>query len=114
MLISTFYLVVFFIEIAMSKAPNKHEGDEMSNTKSSKKSKLNGSADLFADALRSVIAEAVEKDRDDTINPIMELINETRTELKRDNQTLTENMNEQFRAQDKAFKQLSKEVRQQR
>ena len=85
----------------------------MSNSKHTKKNKLNGSADLFANALRKVIAEAVEMDRDDTINPIMELLSETRSELIKDNKTLTANMNEQFRAQDKAFKQLSKEVKQQ-
>ena len=86
----------------------------MSNAKSSHKSKPSSSTELFADALRNVIDEALEKDRDDTINPIMELVNETRTELKRDNQTLTENMKVQFRTQDQAFKDLAKEVRKQK
>ena len=76
------------------------------------KSKLNGSVDTFANALRDMIAEAVDYGKESIINPVMDLIVETKSEFQVEIGTLGENMNAQFRAQDKAHKQLSKEVKQ--
>ena len=59
-----------------------------------------------------MIAEAVDYDKESIINPVMDLIVETKSELQVEIGTLGENMNAQFRAQDKAHKQLYKEVKQ--
>ena len=50
-------------------------------SKPNAKSKLNGSVDTFANALRDMIAEAVDYDKESIINPVMDLIVETKSEL---------------------------------
>ena len=121
-----------------------HQGEKMTNSKSKNNTKLNGSVNTLVSALSDVITDALEQGkeqgRDATINPLIDLFNETKTELivkfqngidtlrddmVRQNQTLRDdlteqikttnsNMNARFSEQEKRFSQLANELRQQK
>ena len=79
--------------------------------KKSNSSKLNGSSEIFANFLRELMEEAVAKDRDETIKPLMDLGIETKeevNELKKSQKILNQNMNARFLAQDKRFTEQDK------
>ena len=85
-----------------------------SKSKSSSNSKLNVSIDTFANSPRDMIDEtvtdAVTKTQENTVGPIMDLIIETREELKKDYNALIENMNTRFEKQDKKFSAINEQL----
>ena len=81
-----------------------------SKSKSSSNSKLNGSIDTFANSLRDIIKEAVSKAQENTVGPLEDLIIETREELKKDYDKLSDNMNARFRGHEKTFSEIKTQL----